>query len=332
MKVENMEKLLEVKNLSISFETKKGIAHAVRDVSFEVYEGETLGVVGESGCGKSITNLAIMGLLPENAIVKADRLSFKGTELLNLNEKSWQEIRGEKIGMIFQDPMSSLNPCYTVEYQIDEVLKIHKPELNKEQRKEKVLSLLKDVGIPAPNERLKSYPHELSGGMSQRVMIAMAIACDPKLLIADEPTTALDVTVQGQILDLLSKLQKTKGMAVIFVSHDLSVVREITDKIQVMYAGEVIESGGTEEVIHGPRHPYTKGLLDSIPNFHKKNTELYSIPGIVPDLLNRPNGCQFAKRCFNRSDDCEMALPSIEQLDNRSLRCLHPVVTEGIKE
>ncbi len=320
-----MKKLLEVKNLSIRFETKKGVAHAVRDISFDVFEGETLGVVGESGCGKSITNMAILGLLPENAIVTADKLEFEGEDLLSLNDKSWQKIRGGKVGMIFQDPMSSLNPCYTVEYQLNEVLKIHRPELNKAQRTDKVLSLLRDVGIPAPKERLSAYPHELSGGMSQRVMIAMAIACDPKLLIADEPTTALDVTVQGQILDLLAGLQKSKGMSVIFVSHDLSVVRDITDKIQVMYAGEVIESGQTDKVITSPLHPYTKGLLDSIPSFNDDKSELFSIPGIVPDLLARPKGCQFAKRCFNRSEKCDEQWPKIEQREERTLRCFHPV-------
>ncbi len=324
-----MNKLLEVENLSIKFETKKGIAHAVRDVSFEVFEGETLGVVGESGCGKSITNLAIMGLLAENAIVTADKLEFEGLDLLSLNEKSWQQIRGGSIALISQDPMSSLNPCYTVEYQIDEVLRIHKPEMNKSQRAVKILSLLKDVGIPAPKERLKAYPHELSGGMSQRIMIAMAIACDPKLLIADEPTTALDVTVQGQILELLESLQKEKGMSVIFVSHDLSVVRDITKRIQVMYAGEIIEAGLTKKVIESPAHPYTKGLIDSIPTFHEKNTELFSIPGMVPDLLDRPSGCQFAKRCFKREDDCLQSIPALISDNHREHRCFHPEIIQG---
>ncbi len=319
-----MKKLLEVKNLSIKFETKKGLAHAVREVNFDIFEGETLGVVGESGCGKSITNLAIMGLLAENAIVTADKLEFEGIDLLSLNEKSWQQVRGGKIGLISQDPMSSLNPCYTVEYQIDEVLRIHKPEMSKQDRAQKILSLLRDVGIPAPKERLKAYPHELSGGMSQRIMIAMAIACDPKLLIADEPTTALDVTVQGQILELLESLQKEKGMSVIFVSHDLSVVRDITKRIQVMYAGEIIEAGDTTEVISGPTHPYTKGLLNSIPTFHDSETELFSIPGMVPDLLKRPTGCQFADRCYKREEKCSSQHPTLEVADFRTRRCFFP--------
>ncbi len=318
--------LLIAKNLQIQFKTKKGIITAVRDVSFSVESGETLGVVGESGCGKSITNMALMGLLPDNAIVSADTLSFNGVDLLSLNEKGWQDIRGGQMGMIFQDPMNSLNPCYTVEQQINEVLEIHCPEMTKEQRAEKILSLLVDVGIPAPKERLSAYPHELSGGMSQRVMIAMAIACNPKLLIADEPTTALDVTVQQQILELLEKLQNDHGMSVIFVSHDLSVVKDITKKIQVMYAGEIIESGITKTIISNPEHPYTKGLLDSIPSFHDtKDDVLFSIPGLVPDLHSRPKGCQFEGRCFNKKDDCSSSWPTITQKDDRVLRCHYPL-------
>lgn len=321
-----MKDLLVVKNLKIQFKTKKGIITAVRDVNFSVKEGETLGVVGESGCGKSITNMAIMGLLPENAIVTADELSFEGIDLLSLTEKGWQQFRGGKMGVIFQDPMSSLNPCYTVEKQIEEVLIIHCPEMTKDQRAAKILQLLNDVGIPAPEERLKSFPHELSGGMSQRIMIAMAIACNPKLLIADEPTTALDVTVQQQILELLDSLQKDHNMSVIFVSHDLSVVKDITKRIQVMYAGEIIETGETQKIIDHPQHPYTKGLLDSIPTFHQSTEEeLYCIPGIVPDLLHRPKGCQFAARCFNRKDECETLLPKNEEKSDRILRCHFPL-------
>jgi oligopeptide/dipeptide ABC transporter ATP-binding protein len=318
--------LLEAKGLKIQFTTKKGIITAVRDVSFTIEEGETLGVVGESGCGKSITNMAIMGLLPENAIVTADKLNFNGVDLLSLTEKGWQDIRGGKMGMIFQDPMNSLNPCYTVEQQIDEVLQIHCPEMTKEERKEKILSLLIDVGIPAPKERLSAYPHELSGGMSQRIMIAMAIACNPKLLIADEPTTALDVTVQQQILELIEKLQTEHNMSVIFVSHDLSVVKDITKKIQVMYAGEIIESGLTDDIIGTPKHPYTKGLLDSIPSFHEsKDDVLFSIPGLVPDLHARPNGCQFEGRCFHKKDDCQAKWPTLETGSDRVLRCHYPL-------
>lgn len=317
--------LLKVKNLNIHFKTKKGLIHAVRNVSFEVEKSETLGIVGESGCGKSITNMAIMGLLDDNAVVTADELSFDGVDLQSLNEKSWQQIRGGEISMIFQDAMSSLNPCYTVENQIEEVLLIHEPTLKKEERKQRVERLLTQVGIPAPKERMKSYPHELSGGMAQRVMIAMAIASGPKLLIADEPTTALDVTVQQQILDLLIDIQKETGMAVIFISHDLAVVKDFTRTLQVMYAGEVIEKGPTDEIISHPRHPYTYGLLQSIPSFTNDiNAPLYSIKGMVPDLAGRPQGCQFKERCEHSSDKCEH-LPKLIIHDDHSLRCIHPL-------
>lgn len=317
--------LLQVKNLNIKFKTKKGLIHAVRNVSFEIGAGETLGIVGESGCGKSITNMAIMGLLDDNAIIEADELSFNGTDLTKLDDKSWQRIRGGDISMIFQDAMSSLNPCYTVENQIEEVLKIHEPKMKKEVRHARVVELLTQVGIPAPLERMKSYPHELSGGMAQRVMIAMAIASNPKLLIADEPTTALDVTVQQQILELLISLQKKSDMAVIFISHDLAVVKDFTQFLQVMYAGEVIEKGPTRDVIQSPRHPYTYGLLKSIPSFTNDiNAPLYSISGMVPDLGARPNGCQFRERCEYASAECEH-LPKLIIHNERTLRCIHPI-------
>lgn len=322
-----MSSLLKVRNLSITFKTKRGLVNAVRDINFDVKHGETLGVVGESGCGKSITNLAIMGLLADNAIIKADELTFDGLDLLTLNEEGWRNLRGMKIGMIFQDAMSSLNPCYTVEKQICEVLDIHFPNMTKGQKSARVLELLKNVGIPAPEERLKAYPHELSGGMAQRIMIAIAIACNPKLLIADEPTTALDVTVQQQIIELIAELQQKFNMSVIFVSHDLSVVKDMTDKIQVMYAGEIIETGETKVVIGTPNHPYTKGLLDSIPSFHSNKDEpLFSISGIVPDLITRPSGCQFSSRCFNKKPDCETSTPNLLALTDRQIRCFHPIV------
>jgi dipeptide transport system ATP-binding protein len=318
--------LLSVKNLNIKFQTKKGIIEAVRNVSFEVNSGETLGVVGESGCGKSITNMALLGLLPENAIVTADEINFHGKDLLTLDQKGWEKIRGADIGVIFQDPMSSLNPCYTVEQQIEEVLLIHEAHLSKEERRLRIIELLINVGIPAPEERLSAYPHELSGGMSQRIMIAIAIACNPRLLIADEPTTALDVTVQQQILELITDLQEKFNMAVIFISHDLSVIRDTTDNIQVMYAGEIIESGVTTDVIGSPLHPYTKGLLDSIPSFHNDTADkLFSIPGIVPNLLHRPQGCQFAQRCTFRDETCDNVPAELTNKDSRLVRCHKPL-------
>lgn len=321
--------LLKVDNLNISFETSKGILEAIRNLSFELNLGETLGVVGESGCGKSITNLALMGLLPDTAIVKADKIDFQDKDLTFMTERKWQEIRGSEIAMIFQDPMSALNPSFTVGFQIDETLKVHFPNMNKEERYKRSIELLNQVGIPAPEERIKSYAHELSGGMSQRVMIAMAIACDPKLLIADEPTTALDVTIQDQILTLLKDIQSKNNMAMILVTHDLGVVSENADRIQVMYAGEVIESGTSDEVIHSPKHPYTKGLLESLPGSKAATfrAPLSSIAGMVPDLRSRPQGCQFNPRCFKVEDDCSISRPVLNT-EEHQVSCFHPM-SEG---
>ncbi|WP_417336788.1 ABC transporter ATP-binding protein [Halobacteriovorax marinus] len=321
--------LLDIQNLNLKFHTSKGILHAIRDLSFHIKEGETLGIVGESGCGKSITNLALMGLLPDTAELTADKLEFEGKDLLSFNEKQWQGIRGSDIAMIFQDPMTALNPCFTVGYQIEETLELHRKDLSKEQRKEYVFELLDQVGIPAPRDRAKSYAHELSGGMSQRVMIAGAIACNPKLLIADEPTTALDVTIQDQILKLLKDIQEKNNMAMILVTHDLGVVAENADRIQVMYAGEVIESASSSSVIQSPKHPYTKGLLDSLPGNGSADfrTPLSSIAGMVPDLRSRPSGCQFNPRCFKFQDDCSSNRPSLNS-DSHQVSCFHPL-SEG---
>lgn len=323
--------LLSVKDLTIQFETKRGTLSAVRNISFDLKQGETLGVVGESGCGKSITNLALMNLLAENSLVTASEVKFEGFDLLNLKEKQWQKLRGKEMAMIFQDPMSALNPSFTVGYQLEETLKIHEPALSKEQRYQRCLELLKQVGIPAPESRLTSYAHELSGGMSQRVMIAMAIACRPKLLIADEPTTALDVTIQDQILRLLKDLQKEYNMAMIFVTHDLGVVAKVSDKIQVMYAGEIVEAGPTKDILKNPHHPYTRGLLRSLPG-HKKTTfraPLASISGIVPGLHARPVGCQFHPRCELAKEDC-LNHPGLKQgkHSTHQVRCYFPVEGE----
>ena len=319
--------LLDVENLSISFETKRGVLEAVRGISFQLQEGETLGIVGESGCGKSITNLAIMGLLAPNAIIKADKLNFEGQNLLALKERQLQKIRGGQMGMIFQDPMTALNPSFTVGFQIDETLKVLQKDLSKKDRADRAIQLMEQVGIPAPGERLRAYAHELSGGMSQRVMIAIAIACNPQLLIADEPTTALDVTIQEQILTLLKDLQQKHNMAMILVTHDLGVVAQNADRLQVMYAGEVVETGKTSTVIEKPFHPYTRGLLASLPGREAREfrAELPSIAGLVPDLTARPSGCQFSPRCEFAEDDCKSKLPSLETLDSRKVRCFHPV-------
>jgi len=319
--------LLEVDNLSITFDTAKGKLAATREISFKLDQGETLGIVGESGCGKSITNLAIMGLLPDTAIVKASKLNFDGHDLLNISEKDFRKIRGGTIGMIFQDPMSALNPSFTVGFQIDETLKIHCPEMNKADRLARALELMDQVGIPAPKERLKNYAHELSGGMSQRVMIAMAIACRPKLLIADEPTTALDVTIQAQIMKLLKDLQKEYQMAMILVTHDLGVVAQNADRIQVMYAGEIVESAPTATLLNSPRHPYTNGLLNSLPGKKARafREPLPSISGMVPDLRARPAGCQFHPRCESAKDQCLTKTPELSLATDQALRCFYPV-------
>lgn len=322
--------LLDIENLSISFETKSGLLEAVRGISFQLDEGETLGIVGESGCGKSITNLAIMGLLAPNAIVKADKLVFQGQNLLALKERQMQKVRGSQMGMIFQDPMTALNPSFTVGFQIDETLRVHEKDLSKKDRFDRSIELMDQVGIPAPEQRLRAYAHELSGGMSQRVMIAMAIACNPKLLIADEPTTALDVTIQDQILTLLKDLQQKHNMAMILVTHDLGVVAQNSDRLQVMYAGEIVETGKTSSLIENPNHPYTCGLLASLPGREERpfRSTLPSIKGLVPDLTARPVGCQFGPRCEYSDDQCKNELPSLEVKGEKKLRCFHPVNKE----
>jgi dipeptide transport system ATP-binding protein len=318
--------LLSVKNLSISFETESGTVKAVRNLSFQIDKNQVLGVVGESGCGKSITNLALMGLLPKEAKVTADELKFDGLDLLSLNEKKWSVIRGKKIGMIFQDPMSALNPCFTIRYQLEEAIRYNHIGIPSDQVYPMALDLLSMVGIPDPKTRMDSYPHEMSGGMAQRVMIAMAISGHPKLLIADEPTTALDVTIQLQILKLLKEIQERNNMSIIFVSHDLNVISKISDKVQVMYAGEIIETGMRNKIIHEYRHPYTNGLLHSLPGSQNNSDKLYSIPGIVADLKNRPTGCQFAPRCQQAEADCEIESKILTSNDNgHQWKCINPI-------
>ena len=321
--------LLQIQDLNIYFKSDKNPEpiHAVRDLSFSLKQGEMLGVVGESGSGKSITNLALMGILSDSAIIKAKECIFNGHHLLNLKEKELQKIRGGEISMIFQDPMTALNPFLTVEYQIVETILAHL-NISKNEAKNRALELLSQVGITSPKDRLKSYPFELSGGMAQRVMIAMAISTGPKLLIADEPTTALDVTIQKQILTLIKSLQEKNNMSVILVTHDLGVVSEFSERVQVMYAGEIVETGQTSEIIKNPHHPYTYGLLSSRPGAVKRpaKTVLSSIPGIVPAFHQRPIGCQFNPRCSHVEEDCKrINIP----LDN-NVRCLHPF-TEVLK-
>lgn len=316
--------LLKIEDLNIYFKSDKSPdpIHAVRNLCFTLNEGEMLGVVGESGSGKSITNLALMGILGDNSIVSAKECSFNQKNLLSLSEKEWQKVRGGEIGMIFQDPMTALNPFLTVEFQLVETILAH-TKCSKKEAIERATDLLSQVGITSPRERLKAYPFELSGGMAQRVMIAMAISTGPKLLIADEPTTALDVTIQKQILTLIKDLQVKNNMAVILVTHDLGVVSEFSERIQVMYAGEIVETGSTSKLIQNPAHPYTYGLLSSRPGaiVRAPKTILPSIGGIVPAFHQRPDGCQFNPRCQFVQDDCRNK--KIELVNNT--RCLHPL-------
>jgi oligopeptide/dipeptide ABC transporter ATP-binding protein len=321
--------LLDVQNLNIYFKTedKNKNVHAVRDFSFSLNQGEILGVVGESGSGKSITNLALMGILTDTAIVTADKMSMNGTDLLKLSETQWTKIRGKEISMIFQDPMTALNPFLTVEYQLIETILAHM-DMSKNAAKDYAVKLLSDVGITSPKDRLKAYPFELSGGMAQRVMIAMAISSNPKILIADEPTTALDVTIQKQILNLIRELQQKNNMAVILVTHDLGIVAEYSDRIQVMYAGEMVETAQSSKIIHSPLHPYSRGLLNSRPDSEKigPKTKLPSISGIVPQFNHRPTGCQFNPRCDYKTIECEQGLVPLKNIDGSTVRCIKNVM------
>jgi oligopeptide transport system ATP-binding protein len=306
------EYLLEVQDLKTYFKVKAGRVHAVDGVSFSVRAGERVGVVGESGCGKSVTALSIMRLLPRPAgEIAGGAIIFEDEDLLSLPESSMRKIRGGKIGMIFQDPMTCLNPTMTVGNQIGEALRIHLG-LSKDEAKKRAISLLEQVGIPAASERINSYPHQFSGGMRQRVMIAMALACNPKLLIADEPTTALDVTVQAQILELINGVCKEFGAAVILITHDLGVVAGMTDRVVVMYAGKVVETAPTDELFANPRHPYTLGLLASVPRLDEARPEqLKTIEGAPPDLLKPPPGCPFMPRCAFARAICK-TMPPLE--------------------
>lgn len=323
-----MTDLLEVKNLKTKFKTDDGTFYAVDDVSFSVKPGRSLGIVGESGCGKSVTSLSVMGLIQSPGKIESGEVSFNGQNLLKLADEQMRKIRGNEMAMIFQEPMTSLNPVFTIGNQIDEAIAIHQPKLTQNEVKSLTIEMLKKVGIPAPEKRYDEYPHQLSGGMRQRVMIAMAMSCQPKLLIADEPTTALDVTIQAQILDLIRNLQKDFNMGLILITHDLGVVAEMCHDVIVMYAGRVIEQGTVEEIFYRPKHPYTRGLLDSIPHFEtgQKLQSLKTIPGLVPSLLNLPKGCRFSERCQYVQSDCKMVDPRLENLrGHHKVACHHPL-------
>ena len=311
--------LLQVNNLSIEFIVENGIVRAVDGISFSLNEGETLGIVGESGCGKSVTAMTLMRLLPQPpAIIRTGEILFRGRDLLKLSKSEIRAIRGNELAMIFQEPMTSLNPVFTIGFQIAEAVIVHRPTWSDTQVRERVLFLLEKVGMSEPHRRYDNYPHELSGGMRQRVMIAMALSCDPKLLIADEPTTALDVTIQAQILELIQELQKDFGMAVMLITHDLGIVAESVDRVIVMYAGKIAEQVAVEQLFANPKHPYTRGLLASIPTSKQakevgKRTRLPGIPGSVPDLSRLPLGCRFQDRCTLVQNRCRVQEPPLEE-------------------
>ena len=313
--------LLSVKNLSTEFPVKKGIVRAVEDVSFDVDQGEILAIVGESGSGKSVTSLSIMGLLAEPGHVAGGSLEFEGKDLATLSEKQYRELRGNDMAMIFQEPMTSLNPVYRVGNQIVEAIRTHE-KVSKAEAKDRAVDLLRKVGIPSPEARINDYPHQMSGGMRQRVMIAMALACNPKLLIADEPTTALDVTIQAQILDLLRRLRDDTGMAVLLITHDLGVVSETADRVVVMYCGQVVEEAEVRTLFDHPMHPYTLGLLKSIPRLEDDDSKrLYMIKGMVPNPLEMPPGCHFSDRCDSCMDVCRTKVPELVDVDGHKVRC-----------
>ena len=320
--------LLDVKELSVHFGDEKAPFKAVDRISYQVNQGEVLGIVGESGSGKSVSSLAVMGLIDFPGRVSAKGLEFEGKDLLSLPAKEKRELVGADIAMIFQDPMTSLNPAYTVGFQIMEAIKVHQGG-SKKERRERTLELLRLVGIPDPESRIDVYPHQLSGGMSQRVMIAMAIACKPRLLIADEPTTALDVTIQAQIVDLLLELQQKECMSLILITHDLALVAEAAHRIIVMYAGQVVEEGRAEDIFREPKHPYTQALLRSLPEFAEGKSRLQSLPGVVPGKYDRPQGCLLNPRCLYATDFCRSMEPELRQVGNRQVKCHTPLNAQG---
>ncbi|MCM3707501.1 MULTISPECIES: ABC transporter ATP-binding protein [Cytobacillus] len=304
-----MEKVLEVKDLQVTFTTYGGEVQAVRGVSFDLYKGETLAIVGESGCGKSVTSQSVMRLIPSPPGRIADgAVLFKGKDLTKLKESEMRDIRGADISMIFQDPMTALNPTITIGEQIIEGIMQHE-SISRQNARKKALEMLNLVGIPNPSERLKHYPHQFSGGMRQRIVIAMALVCEPEVLIADEPTTALDVTIQAQILDLFKDIQKKTGVSIIIITHDLGVVAQVADRIAVMYAGKIVEAGERREIFYNPQHPYTKGLLNSVPRLDLDGADLIPIGGSPPDLFAPPAGCPFAARCGYAMEVCDRVYP-----------------------
>ncbi len=325
--------LLRVENLKVYFQNNEARARAVDGISFEVREKETVCIVGESGCGKTVSALSILGLIPTPPGEIVDgQIIFSGQNLITLDEKEMQKIRGNHISMIFQEPLTSLNPVFTIEDQLGEAVRTHK-SIDAEELNRYCIQLLNDVGIPSPKQRLNDYPHQLSGGQRQRVMIAMALSCDPDLIIADEPTTALDVTVQAQILALLKSIQKKRSMSILYISHDLGVVSAIANRIYVMYAGIIVEQGNTDQIFRAARHPYTRGLLASLPSLSKRGKRLYSIPGSVPNPAYKPEGCPFHPRCSHAILSCQEEFPEMcDYGEGHWSRCPVLFKSKGYKE
>ena len=330
---DSREKVLEVRDLNVTFHARGQEIRAVRGVNLDVYPGEILGIVGESGSGKSVTMKAVLGILPENASVKAGSLKLRSTEMTSLSEEEYRRLRGKDMTMIFQDPMTALDPVMTVGKHMEEVLKRNLGLKNKEEIRQKSIEMLDKVGIPDPPSRLKQYPHEFSGGMRQRVLVAMALACGPKLLIADEPTTALDVTIQAQILDLLQELEEQYHTSIVLITHDMGVVATVCQRIAIMYGGLIMETGTADEIFYDPKHPYTRALLRAIPSTELKEGErLQAIEGLPPSLINPPAGCPFAQRCEYAEEKCRRELPAYHTFSQTHQAMCHmcaPEKTEG---
>ena len=315
------EVLLEVRDLTTSFFTDDGVARAVSGVSFDVREGETLALVGESGCGKSVTSLSVLRLIPPPGKIVQGEVHYRGRDLLRIGREEIRRVRGKEISMIFQEPMTSLNPVFTIGRQISEVIEVHE-KVSSDEAHERTVAMLRYVGIPAPEQRANEYPHQLSGGMRQRVMIAMALICNPSILIADEPTTALDVTIQAQILELLNRLQSESRMSIILITHDLGVVAENAHRVAVMYAGRIVEFAESVELFTRPLHPYTVGLFESLPSTHQRNERLRTIPGTVPVPTHIPSGCPFHPRCSIADEACARSVPELEEIrPGHTVRC-----------